>query len=411
MIARLHRRFRENPIMFTRVPRDHWLALHSLAAARQVTPNDIIRGALAGVIATADMASLPSPGSYQSPRPIRSWISSRVWRLWISRWGRRLRWTMRMRANEGVCSVEIANGVGFFGQMYWCLCIFQYCERHRLIPDIRLTDKIYLDCQRGPNWLHYYFDRANPITSEEIARRVRYTKKITAIQDMGLPAGPRMSLDDGARLLYKYLRLKPHITTMVDDFWKTFSLSGPVVGVHYRGTDKTSEAPRVSWDHCLNVLENYLRNDPTIQAVFVASDEQAFIDFIKKSMVNVLVFSHDDHYRSLDGRPVHTATDGGGYEKGEDALVNALLLSKCSTLIRTTSMLSACASLFNPDLKVILLNKPYDNRLVYPENEILKKTDTEYLPEGIRRSRQQELNSNLHHRRHSVGSIDRPASM
>ena len=70
MIARLHRRFRENPIMFARVPRDHWLALHSLAAARQVTPNDIIREALAGVIATVDdTASLPSPGSYKSPRP------------------------------------------------------------------------------------------------------------------------------------------------------------------------------------------------------------------------------------------------------------------------------------------------------------------------------------------------------
>src|SRR5271168_2924534 len=124
MIARLRRRFRENPIMFARVPRDHWLALHSLAAARRVTPNDIVREALAGVIATVDTASLPLPGSYRSPRPIQSWISSRFQRLRISRWGRRLRWTMRMRANEGVCSVEIANGVGFFGQMYWCLCIF-----------------------------------------------------------------------------------------------------------------------------------------------------------------------------------------------------------------------------------------------------------------------------------------------
>jgi len=78
------------------------------------------------------------------------------------------------------------------------------------------------------------------------------------------------------------------------------------------------------------------------------------------------------------------AIEGGGCKKGEDTLVNALLPSKCSTLIRTTSMLSACASFCNPDLKVILLNKPYDNRLIYPENEILRKPDTGYLPEGIR---------------------------
>src|SRR5438105_2297165 len=119
MIARLHRRFRENPIVFARVPRDQWLALHRLAAARLVTPNDIIREALDHVIATTDTASLPSPGSYETPRPIRSWIGSRFRRLPISRWGRRLRWTMRMRANEGVCSVEIANSVGFFAHMCW----------------------------------------------------------------------------------------------------------------------------------------------------------------------------------------------------------------------------------------------------------------------------------------------------
>ncbi len=105
------------------------------------------------------------------------------------------------------------------------------------------------------------------------------------------------------------------------------------------------------------------------------------------------------------------AIEGGGYENGEEALVNALLLSKCSTLIRTTSMLSADASLFDPDFKVILVNRPYDNRLVYPENEILRKPDTEYLPEGIRRSRQRELTSNLHGRRHGMDSIDRPVSM
>src|SRR5437016_655158 len=113
MIARLYRRFRENPIIFAQVPRNQWLALHSLAAARLVTPNDIIREALADVIATTDTASLPSPGSLKTPRPLRSWIGSRFRRLPISRWGRRLWWTMHMRVNKGVCSVEIANRVGF----------------------------------------------------------------------------------------------------------------------------------------------------------------------------------------------------------------------------------------------------------------------------------------------------------
>ena len=36
-------------------------------------------------------------------------------------------------------------------------------------------------------------------------------------------------------------------------------------------------------------------------------------------------------------------------------------LSKCSTLPRTTSFLSDSAAIFNPSLKIILLNKPDHN--------------------------------------------------
>lgn len=109
---------------------------------------------------------------------------------------------------------------------------------------------------------------------------------------------------------------------------------------------------------------------------------------------------------------VPVAIEGGGYEKGEDTFVNALLLSKCSTLIRTTSLLSAWASVFHPDLKVILLNRPYDNRLFYPETVIPEKADTGIcLKVYVDPSRQRELTSNLHRRRHGMGSIDRPVSM
>jgi hypothetical protein len=316
-------------------------------------------------------------------RTIKSWINELSLRLWVARLCRRLWCTIRMRANEGVCSIEIdrKGPVGFFAQMNWCLYMFQYCERCGLIPDIHLTDKIYLDRKRGPNWLGYYFDPSKPMSSQEITRRVRYTKKISDFRQIGLPATPNISVDEGARLLRKYLLPKPHIIKIVDDFWRALNVDGPVLGVHFRGTDKSSEAPRVSWDYCLTVIEKYLHENNSLAAVFVSSDEQKFIDFIKISVTDVPVHSRDDHYRSVDDRPVHIALEGGGYEKGEDALVNALVLAKCAILIRTTSFLSAWASIFNPNIKVVLLNKPYDNHLWYPEREILRRHDTEYLPE------------------------------
>ena len=304
-------------------------------------------------------------------------------RLWILRRIRRLWWGLRMQANDGVCSVEIANRhVGFFAQMNWCLYIFQHCERHGVIPDIRLTGDVYLDPDRGPSWFDYFFDARNPMDPEERAKRVRYTKRILDLVDLGTPFGAYLNIDDAARILHKFIRSKPHIVKIVNQFWGTCGANGSVVGVHFRGTDKSWEAPRVSWNHCLTTLQRHLRDRPDIWAIFVASDEKAFIQFVANSVKDRPVYWRDDYYRSSDGRPIHTTSrEVGGYEKGEDALVNAMLLSKCSTLIRTTSFLSAWASIFNPTLKVILLNKPYDQFLWFPESEILRKCDTEYVPE------------------------------
>jgi hypothetical protein len=199
---------------------------------------------------------------------------------------------------------------------------------------------------------------------------------------MGQPMGAAISIEDGARILHRYLMPKPHIMRIVDDFWRTLNPDGPVIGVHFRGTDKSSEAPRVSWDYCLKIIRQCLRGNAAVRRVLLASDEQRFIDFIRHSLTEVPVYSRDDHYRSRgsDEPPVFLG-EGGGYEKGEDALVNALLLSKCTTLIRTTSFLSAWASIFNPQLKVILLNKPYDDKLWFPESEIVRSPNTTYLPE------------------------------
>lgn len=314
-------------------------------------------------------------------RQMQRVIGDAVQNLWIVRWGLGLSWQIHMRRNREICSIEIDFCNGFFAQLNWCLLILKYCDLHELVPDICLSGQ-YRDPQRGRNWLDYYFDIPRLMTAEEIARRVRYTKKVGEIRGLGLPIPRRMTLEESVRISHKYLHPKPHITALVDGTWKKFAANGPVVGIHFRGTDKVEEAPRVSWEHCLNILNSYLQIDQNIKAVFVASDEQKFVDFVMRSVKGLPVYSHEDHYRAQrsDDMPIHRV-EGGQYEKGEDALVNALLLSRCSTLIRTTSFLSAFASIFNPKLKVILLNKPYGRYLWYPETEILNSRNTNYCPE------------------------------
>jgi hypothetical protein len=300
-------------------------------------------------------------------------------RSWLASQYRRLTWVVRSWANHGVCSIELDTHDGFFAHMTLCLYILRYCEYRRFIPDIRFSSDNYRDLHKAPNWLNNYFDQTGSVTFEQVAKKVRYTKRIANVEDMEHLFHIKMSLEEGARTLNSHLRAKPHIIERVEDLWRTLDVDGPVVGVHFRGTDKILEAPRVSWDHVRRVVQSYLQEHNDTQAMFVASDQQQFVEFLLDSIKNVPIYFNNDHYRSKDDRPIHKSLSVSEYEKGEDALNNALLLAKCSTLIRTTSSLSAWASVFNPRIKVILLNKPYYPW--FPESEILMRPDTEYFPE------------------------------
>jgi hypothetical protein len=328
------------------------------------------------------LARMQGEGAPSRLRRMRSVLAPWVRRRWLFRWGQGLSWQIPMRRNGGICSIEINYVNGFFAQLTWLLLILKYCEDHQLIPNVCLSGQ-YRDPKRGSNWLDYYFDLITPLTSEEVAERVRYTKKVGEFGELGLPMPHRMSLEESTRIFCKYLKPKPHIIALADDFWKHIEADGHVVGIHFRGSDKTTEAPRVSWEHCRTTLQTRLRLDQNIKAVLVASDEQQFHEYVAQSVKDVPVFAYNDHFRYQPGDKLPPHRVGGGeYEKGEDALINALLLSRCSTLIRTTSFLSAFATIFNPEIKVILLNKPYDHYLWYPEIEILRSPNTTYLPEN-----------------------------
>jgi hypothetical protein len=73
---------------------------------------------------------------------------------------------------------------------------------------------------------------------------------------------------------------------------------------------------------------------------------------------------------------------GGGYEKGEDALVNAFLLARCSTLIRTTCTQNLIGLGFDlqPRTKGHIAQQTVSQNIWHPESQIIRRLDTEYCP-------------------------------
>ncbi|QSA95911.1 nodulation protein NodZ [Methylococcus sp. EFPC2] len=291
------------------------------------------------------------------------------------------------RWNKGVFAIEFHNPkMGFFAKLNWCLFILHYCERNGLVPYLELTSENYVSHQRGRDWFKYYFNNlALRNKGYDESFRPKHVTRVRNISELRLPGWcyHELSLEHAAELFRHNIGVRPEISAEVDDYCEKYFSSRTVLGVHFRGTDKAIEAPRVTWGYCRETILNYLHAHPDIDALFVTSDEAAFIHYIREHFTDITVLSRDDHFRSDGTAPLHVLGSGGdNYLKGVDALVNSLLLSRCSTIVRSSSFLSAWASIFNPAVPVILLNKPHESAMWFPEVRIMERSLDKYLPDA-----------------------------
>jgi hypothetical protein len=117
-------------------------------------------------------------------------------------------------------------------------------------------------------------------------------------------------------------------------------------------------------------VEHFLENYPSTEFIFISTDDEEFLNYAKSTPFGRPIVYRNDSSRSSNGEPLHyRKTDKR--EITRDAIVNCLILSRCGHLIKTASILSAWAKIFNPELPIIMLNKPFDGSLWFPENEIL----------------------------------------
>lgn len=215
---------------------------------------------------------------------------------------------------------------------------------------------LYYDPNYGPNWWEYYFEPVC-IGNEENTIPF-YTPNGPEGIDCAMLTEFTLKRKHCHQLLSKYVRLKPHMESKINNFAQMHFSECYVIGVHYRGTDKVVESPRASYQimeqHILNVINTM---KPIRYKIFVATDEQAFIDYLKVAFP-VQVCFYEDAIRSSTKEPIHMQKISG-YKKGEDAIIDCLLLSRCQILIKTSSNLSLFSTYFNPEMPVVHATERY----------------------------------------------------
>ena len=301
------------------------------------------------------------------------------------------------------------NDGGFFWQLYNVLNHLCVCRQQGFAPVVLFHTGLYLE-QRPEftqtmvvrdqhNWFNHFFHPVNETQQDDTfwikymkANTVptyRHNKDISPVMLFNkatLNSIPR-SVGLYTSMWHQNIQVLPHIQLKVDRFkaeqWKG---AREIIGLHFRGTDKLPSAEsneddplHVEYDFCYSLLKKHLAKDVVF---FIATDEQPFVDFLKeknlpmtstnslRSSVNTSgLFTNVStsmctkgkaqnavcqQFNDLIDQSIHRGfPDASKYTKGEDVLIDVLLLSNCTTFYRSRGNVSNFIGYINPACTVV----------------------------------------------------------
>jgi hypothetical protein len=166
-------------------------------------------------------------------------------------------------------------------------------------------------------------------------------------------------------VIQKYVTLGDDIVQDVDEFIQG-NFINTVLGVHLRLTDKFNcvnhgepiSGMPVDIEKYFLHIDKYLTANPDAQ-IFLATDSQAGLSkFIGKYGSSLLY--QKNVIRSNDDTSVHHGIEASNFKKARDVLIDCLLLSRTSFLIKGISNVALCALFFNTSLEHFNINEFYN---------------------------------------------------
>ncbi len=291
------------------------------------------------------------------------------------------------------------SNAGFFAYLTFAINQLRLCEAHRLFPVVYFGPvsgdgpNAFYEARYGDNTWDYYFEPVAGLTYDQVRRRIEDPRDPLSASDLvelstqdlwrmhaydpesifNYPYGVYRDVDDldtwyeaqrrkARRYLVDYVRVKPHVQAKVEEFWADRLAGAKVVGVHMRGSDKGSAdaSPQLSRiippEEYFPHIDRFLEQAPDGK-IFLATEQAQFVDEMRARYGDTLVTrqvarttgfgSQSNPFQKLEGSP---------YLKGEEVLIDCLLLAKTDFLLRCTSAVGEYAIYFNERLECVNLN-------------------------------------------------------
>ena len=247
-----------------------------------------------------------------------------------------------LTSNDQVCVVarpgDLTEGL-FGGILLYLFEILPYLRDRGIYPTWSISSQLY---GTGPDNIVTpgVLETTYPTPSE----RGREVPLLKIAAQFGHVLGS--DWDGLSALLSSYFRIPERIEREADAAGDMSS----TLGVHYRGNDKNTcswDSNAVSVDDFTAVIDDWLSRHRSVNRLFVATDEPAFLDGAKDHFnhLEVISMGAGKFHKTLAGQVV-------GARAADAALTDCVILSRCTAVLNTSSALSAFAKVLNPTLDI-----------------------------------------------------------
>ena len=329
-------------------------------------------------------------------------------------------------------SPKITMNKGFFSVMTYFLMSLPYIEEHFMNKNISLS---YYSHNYGsyPNFDVF----GNLIKFKQTINNGKHTEKINIekiyfsiygnqtkynVNNVNNYYSFKYDFKKAHHYYNKYFEFRSDIIEDLNE-WRNKFIDKKILGLHFRGTDKNESKyiQQISIDEFLTIVDYHL-SVRSYDAIFIATDEKDVVKLIHDKYINNYKIFFNKQELSDTNKAIHIKR----YEKLceiinsikreknyeikniyktdlkkeclnneihlKNVIIDSLILSICTTVLKTHSQVSAYSKIFNPNLEIYRLNGcqilyyPDSNIPIYPidkidniyiKNIIISKTNKE----------------------------------
>ena len=244
---------------------------------------------------------------------------------------------------------------GLFSQLHMGICILIKETNLEDVESFNLSpSSIYIN--KKDNYIIESFSGIYEMTDDDSYIQIK-DDNITIEYDKYLSLSNPFSSIDTVKSLLSKIRIKQEFLSSVDDYVNSFNINKNTLGVHIRLTDMnkyhTNEYGNLYYDDFLMKIKKVLKDNSSIDNIFISSDNYESIEKIKKDLDDIKISyienikrceleTSDNYQFQLD----NLKSD----EYIKSTFTEMYLLSKCSYLVHRISGFALFTILYSETL-------------------------------------------------------------